>query len=154
MSTRCAIAIADPDQLTAVYCHFDGYLSGVGKLLLEHWNTRALVRKLISMGDISSLGAGLGTKHDFDRRRLPLDVNEFGQLSETTFYGRDRGEQDVGPEMFDTADEYVEHMESRWCEFFYIFGTDDRWWVSCSYGPLKGTWAPLEESFQKVREFG
>lgn len=144
MATRSAIAIADGDRLTAVYVHWDGYLSGVGRTLLDHWNHRSAVRTLIRHGDISSLGAGLGVKHDFDGPR---------SVVETTFYGRDRGELDTEPSEFANAEEFVREMSHRGCEFFYIFGWDDQWWVSCDYGPLEGTWCLLGESFQKVREF-
>jgi len=34
MATRSRIAIENQDgTVTSIYCHFDGYLSGVGKLL-------------------------------------------------------------------------------------------------------------------------
>lgn len=144
MATRGAIAIASGNELRGVYVHWDAYLSGVGRKLIEHWNNRSLVNLLIDQGDISSLGESIGIKHDFDGIRPP---------GETTFYGRDRGETDVEAEVWSTAEEFVEEMERVGCEFFYIYGWDDQWWVTCAYGPLKGTWTRLEESFQIVREF-
>lgn len=36
MSTRCSICAYIDDRLYSIYCHHDGYLSGVGKTLLEY----------------------------------------------------------------------------------------------------------------------
>jgi hypothetical protein len=56
MSTRSRIGIENQDgTTTSIYCHFDGYISGVGKLLKEYYTTQAKVKALIKLGDISSL---------------------------------------------------------------------------------------------------
>ena len=56
MSTRSRIAIENQNgSVTSIYCHFDGYISGVGKLLKEYYTTQAKVEELIELGDISSL---------------------------------------------------------------------------------------------------
>lgn len=56
MSTRSTIWIKNQDSFEGIYCHFDGYLDGVGKTLFEHYNREELVRKLISQGDASYIG--------------------------------------------------------------------------------------------------
>ena len=64
MSTRSNIAIETKDgQVKAVYCHSDGYLSGVGKTLIQHYTNYDDVEKLINGGGISSLGDNLNDKH-------------------------------------------------------------------------------------------
>ena len=56
MATRSRIAIENQDgTVTSIYCHFDGYLAGVGKKLFEHYD-REKTEKLIELGDISVLG--------------------------------------------------------------------------------------------------
>lgn len=56
MATRSRIAIENQDgTVTSIYCHFDGYLSGVGKKLFNHYD-REKTEKLIELGDISVLG--------------------------------------------------------------------------------------------------
>lgn len=56
MSTRCRIAIENEDHsVDSIYCHFDGYIIGVGKYLYENYKTDESVKKLISMGDRSSI---------------------------------------------------------------------------------------------------
>lgn len=89
MSTRSNIARVLPGGETAlrIYCHSDGYPSWNGRILLENYTTEEAVVELISHGDMSSLGATISDKHDFDDR--PDNV--------TTYYGRDRGETNVAP---------------------------------------------------------
>jgi hypothetical protein len=56
MSTRSRIAIENQNgSVTSIYCHFDGYISGVGKTLKEYYTTQAKVEALIELGDISGL---------------------------------------------------------------------------------------------------
>jgi len=57
MATRSNIAIANQDgTVSSIYCHHDGYIDGVGKVLQENYNTREKMEQLIALGDISSLG--------------------------------------------------------------------------------------------------
>ena len=53
MSTRSTIWIKNKDNYEGIYCHFDGYMNGVGKTLFENYNTEEKVRELISQGDAS-----------------------------------------------------------------------------------------------------
>jgi len=56
MATRSRIAIENENgTVTSIYCHFDGYLRGVGKTLFEHYD-REKTEKLMELGDISVLG--------------------------------------------------------------------------------------------------
>ena len=56
MATRSRIGILENGQVTSVYCHWDGHPENVGKILLENYSTLDKAKKLIAMGDISSLG--------------------------------------------------------------------------------------------------
>ena len=53
-----------------IYCHFDGYLTHNGALLLDHYNSPEKVKELIDVGDISVLAKNLNPdptrKHGFD----------------------------------------------------------------------------------------
>ena len=56
MATRSTIAVMHEDgTISQVYCHYDGYVQGVGKTLVEHYNTSELAEKLVSHGSISAL---------------------------------------------------------------------------------------------------
>jgi len=87
MSTRSFISMQLPDgSVRGVYCHFDGYLDGVGKMLKEHYTNPDKVSRLINLGSLSSLGPELGERHDFDTAR-------YANSDWTTAYHRDRGEE-------------------------------------------------------------
>ena len=116
MGTSAAIGIQNEDStVIGVYCNFDGYLDYVGKLLHENYNTEEKVRKLISYGNISSLGMSVGEKHNFDDR----------SLNETTYYGRDRGEKNQKPKKFSDLYKFVEHYGAS---YSYLFA-DGQWYV-------------------------
>ena len=105
-----------------IYCHHDGYHSGNGKLLLTHFKTTAKVRKLVGLGNMSSLAPKVSTtkEHSFDRRVHDVCV----------FYGRDRGEKDVSASIVDvpTCNE----------EFLYVWKPDTdgvwKWFTSDRHG--------------------
>lgn len=59
MSTRSHIGIKDSRGITGIYCHFDGYPEGVGRILLENYDTEDKVNALIAKGDMSSLGTSI-----------------------------------------------------------------------------------------------
>jgi hypothetical protein len=82
MATRSTIGILNADNtITSIYCHWDGYPENNGEILVKHYTDEAKIRKLLSLGALSSLGAEIGEKHDFNQRS-----------DDCTFYGRDRGE--------------------------------------------------------------
>lgn len=57
MSTNSRIAMLQPDgSVKSIYCHWDGYYSYNGKILLEHYTTDKKVSELIALGNISCLG--------------------------------------------------------------------------------------------------
>ena len=56
MSTRSHIGIWNEDgSLDVIYCHWDGYPSYNGAVLLHHYQDPEKIRELIALGDISSL---------------------------------------------------------------------------------------------------
>lgn len=56
MSTNSTIGIRNDDGTsTRIYCHWDGYPSHVGAMLLEHHNSEESARALVAGGDCSSL---------------------------------------------------------------------------------------------------
>lgn len=120
MATRSNIGILNKDgSVEIIYCHFDGYLAHNGKILNEHYKNVPKVRKLISLGDISSLAPEIGRKTSFDD---PRD----GQV---VAYGRDRGENDVDARRYSSYDDYWATIwDDRFVEFIYIFDTKDRKW--------------------------
>lgn len=153
MATRCAIALADGDRLLGIYSHWDGYLEGVGKTLLEHYNDRAKVEELIKLGNVSSLRREIGPSRPFENsgdwgtEEYQLFEAQYGHI--TTFYGRDRGEPDQEYVEFKFAREFVEYFSESWCEYFYIYANDDTWWVLSKEQTL---WEPLGDALRVLKE--
>lgn len=119
MGTRAAIAIENLDgTIESVYCHWDGYPEHVGKTLLNHYSSEEKLRALLAEGDMSSLGVEIGSKHDFDDQ----------PPGQTTFYGRDRGEEGVEAKIHDDRDEYLSEQGQ---EYNYLFSLkESQWFVS------------------------
>ena len=131
MSTRSCIAIENKDgTLTAVYCHYNGYLSGVGRTLYNHYYDEKMIRELLSYGDISSLESEIGVKHDFDDR------------STTTFYGRDRDECDVEARIISDDSELFEIYD--WSDYYYKFSNGE--WLVKNRG--SNNWKFLEDELR------
>jgi hypothetical protein len=90
------------DVCKSVYCHWDGYLEGVGATLLESYG-RVGASELIACGNISSLHATIPDTKFFD------DDTEF--LTANTF------------------DEFLDQWSDSWIEYMYIMGMDEQWYV-------------------------
>ena len=134
MGTRSAIGIKHGDVVKAVYCHWDGYLEHNGLLLARFYDNSVKVNKLISMGDLSSLGASIGEQQNFN------DYREVDTLEETwcKFYKRDRGEENVDFRTFKDEQDFLENFNGGE-EFHYLF-KDGKWYYSDSGSEFK----PLE----------
>jgi len=103
MATRSTISLEFADgTIGQVYAHWDGYLAHNGKMLLEYYSNPFILRDLIDLGDISSLRPTIGTKHPFSQFDNGMSTEEFNALYQdmTTFYGRDRGENNTNARYF------------------------------------------------------
>jgi len=132
MATRSAIGFVEYDgSITAIYCHWDGYLEGVGNTLLKHYNNTYKVLDLLELGDISSLGEELGVKHPFSCHMTNLSPqaydDAYGKM--TTAYGRDRGENCPAK---DFADATAFRSNYTDCDFFYLY--DGKEWTYAERG--------------------
>ena len=98
MATRSYIGIhnSDTDTVDYIYCHFDGYLDHVGRILVNYYTDPARVRQLIALGSISSIGADPTAQPVVSNNGYPdvnVTKNEQGVPIEVVAYHRDRGEQ-------------------------------------------------------------
>lgn len=119
MATRSTIAIRNADTtVTGIYCHWDGYLSYNGKILVENYTTEAKVRELIALGDLSSLGESIGEKVNFNDPAAHKD--------QCVAYGRDRGETGVDATTFGSWREMLNKVGE---EYNYLFVPGEGWYV-------------------------
>lgn len=82
MSTRCTVSLYDGNgKYHSVYGHWDGYLSGVGRILLDYYNTLETVTELIEMGSFSSIRPTLNDSVFYARDRF-----EDYELNKPTLY--------------------------------------------------------------------
>ncbi len=129
MSTRSHIARENTDgSFDSIYCHWDGYPSHNGKLLLEHFQEPAKLAQLLALGDLSSLEPEIGSKHSFDTR----------VEGQCTAYGRDRGEKGTESKHYKTAASFARMLKQAWTEWVYIYRvTDGKWYFTNNPSP---TW--------------
>ena len=140
MGTRSTIAIENADgTVTGIYVHWDGYLSNNGRILAENYTTEEQVRELIALGDLSSLGETVGSKHDFNN----------APDGECNAYGRDRGEKDIDAK---TCDSWTALLEDFGQEFDYLFVPGKGWQVRYVSGWDTAMMESLAEALAKDSE--
>ena len=139
MSTRCRIGIENKNgTITSIYCHHDGYLEGVGGILVNHYKTEEKIRKLMELGDMSSLGTepvenlrgwenpGLGTT-DWMKAYKELHPENQCVIYKT------RGE-DCPAKAHKSIKEYQKYSRDCWGEYAYLF-RDGEWSILESADP-------------------
>jgi hypothetical protein len=126
-------------------------------LLYKHYSNPFVLRDLLDLGDISSLGENIGEEHPFSPHASAADKAAYEAAMEggaTTFYGRDRGETGVTQKMFKSFEDY--RANHQYEEFEYILRRDGAWYVAKYndlYSPLADALAEqLRESAEKAEE--
>lgn len=104
MATRSSIAVKIADKVATIYCHWDGYIEGVGAELIHSYNSQYKAEALIALGDLSSLGP---------------------TIENCDAYGRDRGESGVGARIYES---YQDALRSNNQEYNY-FWDGEKWLV-------------------------
>ena len=121
MGTRSNIGIINEDgSVTAIYCHWDGFLSYNGKILLNHYTTADIVNQLMLLGDLSSLNEKLypddSKPHTFQNQQEDVCVA----------YGRERNESDVDCKIFKDIGDFEQFAIGTDAEYQYLF-TNGKW---------------------------
>lgn len=127
MATRSTIAVEHADgTVSQVYCHWDGYLTHNGQILVDHYDTQKKAELLVFLGSMSSLRP----KCIPDPAKTHSSINP--QDDVTTYYSRDNGEPFVKPSHYPTVDNYKRNLQ---CEEYDYFFTEGQWEVSngCGY---------------------
>ena len=106
MATRSYIGKAlSNGNVKIIYCHFDGYLSGVGSKLKDFYTTTEQVDELLRGGDMSSLGE---------------------TINETRYFGA-KGEVDTDIEAREIGNWRITFSDS-WCEYLYLYNPATNKW--------------------------
>ena len=120
MSTRSRIGILNADgSVDSIYCHHDGYLSHVGDLLINCYDTEEKVRELLKLCDISSLEGTIKQTQKFAYNSNGEDTEVLHSKNESEFlkvgeeynylfkngkwhvYGYDFNDEEVTPELIE-----------------------------------------------------
>jgi hypothetical protein len=137
------------DKIKSIYCHWDGYLDGVGNTLLKHYDS-AKANNLVALGDMSSLRADIGEKHAFSKFDPVTNIEHREHNDEwCTFYGRDRGEKGVEFKVSQTTEEFMEQCDLCGAEYYYIM-KDGVWYCGNTYEstPLSKKFTALADALQ------
>jgi hypothetical protein len=131
MGTRSRIGIELPDHsVLSVYCHWDGYPEGNGKILVEHYQNREDVEELIDGGSMSSLR----TRGQWNSNALRDENGEW--ISDAAGYLKYEDDREPQPLYHSERGEEVEVLHSSFDQFIsgdsmeeyaYMFDLNDNW---------------------------
>lgn len=129
MSTRSRIAVEYMDgSVESIYCHFDGYLDGVGRKLYFNYRCKDKVKQLIKLGDISALGSHIG-------ERVDGEVMENYNRDQVIAYSRDKGENVVmtKSKSYKDINSQLDRCFNSGEEYFYVFRVSECKWYYAEY---------------------
>lgn len=142
-------------QFLSTYCHHDGFPNGVGRVLLENYNTYEKVLNLILGGYYSCL---IGTPYSWNGGK------ELEELVIRSYYLLERyGERGVkltsdqiwaqekprASKTMEGADPYKVFPKGNWIPWAYLW-KDNKWWVKqcfSIYSENSSDWFPLTEEY-------
>lgn len=144
MGTRSRIGVMHGNNCKSIYVHWDGYIDGVGRTLLEHYNSPK-ANNLVALGDVSSLAENIdipeGVEHSFNNPNKNI----------TVFYGRDRGETGTDFKTDTSFEAFLERADGCCAEYYYIM-RDGEWYVGTTYksdAKFGGKLVSLAEAFNE-----
>ena len=118
MGTRARIGIQlNGNSILSAYHHWDGYPEWVGKVLVEHYNTKETVEALIDGGDMSVCW----TDETFRNSDGKIEKKEeFGPQ-----YYSERGE-DCPPRFDEDIFDFISEKENNE-EYGYVWTVNNKW---------------------------
>lgn len=125
MSTHCLIGIERPHgRVERVYCHFDGYPSGVGATLAAHYASKAKAEEIIKGGNLSSLGHRYMTQDELDTIPMADRYDHSSKHGLSITYKQWRNED--SPSKYCELAEFIKFSDGT--AYHYLF-KDGRWWM-------------------------
>lgn len=145
MSTNSYIFYeSSPNHYIGTYCHFDGYLSGVGTTLHKHYRDLEKIQQLIALGQLSSLDKECTPPPHYQTYSITgeKDIRIPGY---TFAYHRDRGDELESPLTANSLEEMVK------LGFYIYVWKDNQWLCWVTQDDVKTQWTPLAEKLQKLQ---
>ena len=143
MATRSLIGrcCEESNTVVHVYCHFDGYIEGVGRILQDHWTNRKDIERLLNMGALNILGNNIGERtfintsnpffNDlrgdqcvFYRRDIRIPADRLMDTQCMTFPHR----QTLASMRMEWGNKVKDHR-TWWPDYLYLF-CDNEWWIN------------------------
>lgn len=148
MATRSMIGMVQEDgTVRAIYCHFDGYPEGVGRILDANYADANKVEALLDLGNLSALAEEIGEQHPFSTFGIPkADINPLWSTW-CLAYGRDRGETGQEAALYSTPNTYAMGIGENGDEYRYLFD-GEAWFVLSRYGKFAGKWDDVREALK------
>jgi len=114
MATRSTIALQYADgTIDQVYCHWDGYLRGVGRDLKEGYSNPFELQKLIDGGDMSCIG------EPYTARGERIEDTRARRFSSFSDYMRNGQQEEY--------DYILRQVDSKAVWFVRYYDTDGEW---------------------------
>ena len=142
MSTRSRIGILRKDgSIDSIFCHFDGYLDGVGEKLISYYNDISSANKLINRGDIEAL-------HEYaDSDSFKIKKYGDGEITHS-FFDDDKNNWDVYKPIHSKSVEiFLKNDIEDLVQYIYLFSEQkDKWlWSNVNFD---GEFRDLEKTFE------
>ena len=132
MATRARIAFeTQVGEIVSSYHHWDGYPAGLGYNLVRNYiSDRDKFMEAVMLGDASHWGSKVypsTSEHSFQNAEDDVNV----------YYGRDRGEKDVGTRTFTDIEDFAENYAVAGEEYAYVLRLDGTLTMFDRYGETR-----------------
>ena len=132
MATRARIAFeTQVGEIVSAYHHWDGYPAGLGYNLVRNYiGDRDKFMEAVMLGDASHWGSKVypsTSEHSFQNAEDDVNV----------YYGRDRGEKDVGTRTFTDIEDFAENYDCAGEEYAYVLRLDGTLTMFDRYGETR-----------------
>lgn len=142
MSTRSRIGILRKNgSIDSIFCHFDGYLDGVGEKLISYYNDLSSANKLINRGDIETL-------HEYaDSDSFKIKKYGDGKITHSFFDDDATNWDNYKPIHSKNIDELLKKDIENLVQYIYLFNEQkDKWiWSNVNFD---GEFRDLEKTFE------
>lgn len=138
MSTPSTISIVTENgKVDTIYCHWDGYVSNMGKMLLEHYNSKEKAKSIIDNGYASSISEKIAPSTDTHSFSTP-------EKGVCVFYHRDRGDL-LEIDTFSSISQMLNKVGQSHNYIFY----GEKWYYCKDYDIFNTMLIPLELAIKR-----